>query len=133
MFKIELFWHLTYLFVKLNCLKFNSVLNDPKTTCKTKQPTNHPTTYKISFKLLQNKMYFLYCYICLILYTELRLITVPAVHHHYHFALLAQISLILSPFVPINHPSWQICVCTVLLLVSYCWLANTGMSMWRGT
>ena len=34
-FEIELFWHLTiwkknYSYIKLNCLKFNSVLNDPK-------------------------------------------------------------------------------------------------------
>ena len=56
MFEIELFWHLTELFwdltlckqknytnTKVNCLKFNSMLNDPKglVSRKTSQRTTH--------------------------------------------------------------------------------------------
>ena len=48
LFEIELFWRLTvnksYTYTKLNCLKINSALNDPKSVALPyNKPTDQPT------------------------------------------------------------------------------------------
>ena len=62
--KIEPFWYLTdskknYTNTKLNCLKFNSVLNEPKRVDYAVKQTNQPTNILLTIQRLRNQAKFI--------------------------------------------------------------------------